>query len=139
MKWAELSERERDALVAEKVLKWTPGVCDGEMGEQPCSPDGWFCQKCGFEGYWGDSFEHQELPKHYTTSLDAAWQVVKRINIPEGSTYETYARFIKELEKIVGSNMFFDLFYCDLDGDDHLTPERLCIAALRAVGETIDV
>ncbi len=70
-------------------------------------------------------------------SMSDAWQVVRRINNPYPDHarpgYAEYSRFIDVLEKIIGSNMFYDLFYCDKDGD-HLTPERICLAALEAIG-----
>lgn len=75
---------------------------------------------------------------HYTTSLDAAWLVVHKMNEPIDGGYDLYAKFIDELTAIVGSDLFFDLFYCDPESDDrHLTGERICIAALRACGYTV--
>lgn len=70
-------------------------------------------------------------------SLDDAWLLVHKMNQPQenGETsYDYYHQFIERLKEIVGSDMFFDLFYCDKDGD-HLTPERLCQAAYLAVRE----
>lgn len=77
--------------------------------------------------------DHEKLdvfdPLH---NLNDAWQVVRAINKPVDGSHERYARFIDALEKAVGSNMFFDLFYCDKDGD-HLKPTRICDAALWAI------
>jgi hypothetical protein len=82
VKWSALTAEERDHLVAEKVLEWKQGICDGEMGELPCSPDGWFCQKCGYSGCWGDDYEHEEIPPRYTQSMSTAWKVVEHITQP---------------------------------------------------------
>ena len=79
--------------------------------------------------------DHERLdvfnPLH---NMSDAWQVVRAINKPVDGSHERYARFIDALIKAVGSDMFFDLFYCDPESDDqHLTPERICDAALWAI------
>jgi len=113
VKWAELSTEQRNRLVSERVFGYT--------------------------------FAHEALRflPSYTTSLDAAWLVVREMNKPlldeiTGFYCERYATFVERLEQIVGSDMFFDLFYCDAESD-HLTPERLCLVALRACGVEIDM
>lgn len=78
-KWAEMTQDQRDELVAKRVMGWTPGICDGEWGEQPNSSDGWYCMKCGYEGHWGAGFEHENIPPRYTVSMNAAWQVVEKM------------------------------------------------------------
>lgn len=79
--------------------------------------------------------DHEQLdvfdPLH---NLNDAWQVVRAINKPVDGSHERYARFIDALTKAVGSDMFFDLFYCDPESDNqHLTPARICDAALWAI------
>lgn len=72
----------------------------------------------------------------YTTDMGVAWQVVRMLNNPDSPAfpdYQDYARFIDALTEIVGSDLFFDLFYCDKDGD-HLNPNVICRAALQAHG-----
>ncbi len=118
MNWEEMTPEQRDVLVAEKVM-------GHETGEMPS----------GTLMMWNDSGLMEEIPR-YTQSMDVAWLVVRMMNNSDSPTfhsYQGYADFIDALEKIVGSNLFFDLFYCDKDGD-HLTPERICKAALEAVG-----
>ena len=121
--WKALAIRQRDALIAEKVMgkrveHWTEEDCEGhELRTGYVLPD---------------QFGSPPVPC-YSTNISAAWEVVREVNKPLDYTYDRYAAFVNELEKIVGSDMFYDLFYCDVDGD-HLTAERLCIAALRAYG-----
>lgn len=76
MKWSEIKDKDR--FISEKVMGWQPALCDGEIGELPSSPDGWFCQSCGFLGSWGDSFEHEQLPKVYTKNIELALQAVEQ-------------------------------------------------------------
>lgn len=119
--WSELTPRERDCLIAEKVFGhtvWRDSPFHGDLMLLD--------NKQGLTG---------EVP-HYSTDMNTAWKIVRKMNIsnsPDFPDFTNYHRFIEELTKIVGSDMFFDLFYCDQDGD-HLSPERICIAALRAVG-----
>lgn len=70
------------------------------------------------------------------TSMDAAWQIVREMNEPVDGSYNRYAAFITALEKMIGSHLLFDLFYCDpVSGECHLTPERIYQAALQAMSE----
>src|SRR5947209_2334851 len=101
-------------------MGWQPMPCNGTLAEIESS---WRCMSCGLEGDW-DAFSafmnHVALPPRYSESMDAAWLVVRGMNTPDSSAfpnYQTYSRFIDQLEKIVGSDLFFDLFYCDQDGD----------------------
>lgn len=151
MKWAELNRRERDVLIHEKVMgKTEPEICEFDpsmtvmtSGSEPDSFD-WHCYKCGAHGKVTRDgyYQHQKAIPHYTTSMDDVWQVVRHMNKPleefEETRFDRYQAFIDALQKLVGSDMFFDLFYCDKDCD-HLTPERICIAALRAVSVDAEV
>jgi hypothetical protein len=125
-----VASRQRDTIIAEKVMGWKQHPSDiDETCTQWESP----------QGDWYLLSDADGVP-HYTTSMDAAWLVVRMMNVPHSPAfpdYRDYANFIDCLQEIVGSDLFFDLFYCDADGD-HLTPERLCIAALRALGYTVE-
>jgi hypothetical protein len=139
MKWSELAEEERDRLVHEKVIGASIGKCagtayyTGRIGE-----DEWYCEECKKYYYdIEDGGKHDAPIPHYSTDMNAAWQIVREMNKPEFGSYDRYARFIDELEKIVGSELFFDLFYCHPEGD-HLNPDRICIAALKACGVEIE-
>lgn len=79
MNWDELSPEQKNALIAKKVMGWKPGACDGEIGEKSISPDGWYCQKCGHSGYWGDDQEHEQVPPRYTTDMNAAWKIAEKM------------------------------------------------------------
>src|SRR5450631_2155378 len=81
MKWSAMTPEQRNALVAEKVMGWTPKECNGEIGEQPISPDGWACQKCQYRGYWGDDTTHAEVPMRYSEHIYCAWQIVEHFRI----------------------------------------------------------
>jgi len=142
--WKAMTPEQRNRCVAEKVMGF-PSECFGALNVTPCTPLSapayvvWTCDACFFVGS-GDS--EVDAPKEhvpvihippYSTSMDTAWEVVRQMNKPINGKFDRYAAFIDHLEKIVGSNMFFDLFYCD-ENESHLTPERICIAALRACG-----
>src|ERR1019366_231979 len=76
--WKTLTSEQRNQIVAEKVLDWKQQECEGEIGCSPISPDGWFCQRCGQSGYWGDDTTHQEIVKGYSTDIGAAWLIVEK-------------------------------------------------------------
>lgn len=153
MKWTEMTSEQKNALIHEKVMDGQQAQCPNKYpritfnGYQILE---WRCSRCGQTGRGGAvhdkttggyAVEHTtpNVPS-YITSMDAAWLVVKRVNRsdnPDYPDYGTYARFIDALQKTVGSDLFFDLFYCDDEGD-HLTPERICLAALKACGIEIE-
>lgn len=154
IKWSELTRKQRDRLIGEKVMgdTYTCNVVpDFTTHQNPSRAGGiafthttWLCPACGATGYYGkESLVAHEKPSPipgYSASLDAAWLVVRKMNVPVEGKFDRYARFIDALESIVGSDLFFDLFYCDSASDDqHLTAERICIAALRAVGVQVEV
>jgi hypothetical protein len=156
MKWAEMSAEERDRLVHEKVMG---------LRVEPCATAQYYgdkqqivvrCEGCGYEfeesnitsyGEHGpDAYALQPMHNipvpHYSASMDAAMLIVKRINEPgkpdaSGARYRRYGLFVDALEKIVGSNMFFDLFYY-YEGDFHLTADRICLASLEACGVEVE-
>jgi hypothetical protein len=113
IKWSELSPRERDALVAEKVMGFNKSDLDF-MGEIHVEKDG----------------IHRELP-HYTTDIAAAWEVVEKLNcqgyrveIVCGSQGDTYVTFV-----IGGIRCRVDCYNLK---------EAICLAALKAVGVEIE-
>lgn len=136
IQWSVLMPVQRDLLVAEQVMgldlhctgRLTYGATDILFQQQVS-----VCLDCNalVTTKRGQQLpaQHTRSVANYSQSLDTAWLVVRQMN-EDG---HQYARFIDALEAIVGSEMFFDLFYCD-QHDQHLTAERICIAALRAVG-----
>lgn len=137
MKWAKLSERERDALVAEKVMGWQSKPCDLEEtgGELTIYGSGdACCPRCGSHEHI-NSFEHGTIPPpHYTTSMDAA------CTIPE---YPTFFGANTEIACVPKS-----YWRCHIDfhqrgehyhGFGDTPAEAVCVAFLRAVGVEIEV
>jgi hypothetical protein len=140
MTWDEATPAQRDEMVATKVMGWVPGICDGEMGEQPCSSDGWFCQKCGHDGYWGDDFEHEQLPPHYTASMDAAWKVIEHFIGQHPYSYIDIERGRQYMRVCINvyPNDNIDLPILRYSTQHSVPSEALCLVALRAVGEIIE-
>ena len=148
VKWSEVTPEERNKLVHEKVMELPLSMpCTGAITwkRDPFNNrerGHWICE-CGYYGVTDDTlhFGLSSIPA-YSTSMAAAWLVVRRMNEPDviaGETrFDAYANFIDALEKLVGSHLFFDLFHCDEDGD-HLTPERICLAGLKAVGIEVEL
>jgi hypothetical protein len=147
MKWAELTPAERDALIAEKVMGVTDFRCTGTLsydGDNTLYRHRYYvCQQCKtrltITEYYLEKCalptEHTKPIPAYSESMDAAMLVVREMNRSEDGTCERYDNFVNAFTSIVGSDMFFDLFYCDPDPtQDHLTPARICLAGLRTVG-----
>jgi hypothetical protein len=87
VKWAELTERERDQLIHEKVMGHSPDEkCQREFVPMNPEPDGLYCPGCGAECGWGDlpitDEDHEKpIPPHYTTFMGAAWQVAEQYRL----------------------------------------------------------
>ena len=128
--WKTLTAEQRDILVAEKIFNWKQKECEGEIGELPTSSDGWSCQRCGHSGYWGDDNAHQEIAKHYSTNIGAAWLIVGKMrNDYDGSwlmTIEPHDLKPNLVTIFIGSNSY--------SCKHAFMAEAICIAALRAVG-----
>lgn len=73
--------KELDALVAEKVMGIDlTAPCNGEMEIYYTTP---YCVKCGYE-FSKDDYRygpHTYNPRHYSTSIAAAWEVVEKLNL----------------------------------------------------------
>lgn len=83
--WSEMTPEQRDCLIHEKVMGVDPAMpCSGAFVSNP--HDGHetlYCPKCGAGIFFGDSKTHkQPLVPVYTTDMNAAWLVVKRITQP---------------------------------------------------------
>lgn len=137
MKWIEMKPEDKNRLVAIHIMGWQAKECDGEIGEQPCSSDGWFCQKCGVEGGWGDEYTHEEQPRRYTQSMERAWEVVKKMK-----TYHRPLLVDARKQDLTIADIFLVRLWEAVDkrGMDALfeyTPEIICKAALQACGVDI--
>lgn len=146
--WNALSERDRVRYLLEKVIGCFVLEQTAQGWLMPEFPRGVHAPK-GFHwpiAFWNTDCKcwgYKDIGDNGVTFLDPldnmndAWKIVRKMNEPQISgetSYGYYHNFIERLKEIVGSDMFFDLFYCDKDGD-HLTPERICQAAYLAVDE----
>lgn len=70
MRWSEMTERDRDALVAEKVMGWTRHY--PSIAWEGC--DHWWVRP-------GETDPHRGIGKlpDYTTDIAAAWRVMERM------------------------------------------------------------
>jgi hypothetical protein len=110
IKWNELTQRERDTLVAEKVMGW---VVTGEFG-YPNRNDG------------NIGSLTQKIP-HYTTSIADAWQVVEKM-------HQTHMVAIFADKEYTVHMIPKVTIRCFNEAITSTAPEAICIAALRAVG-----
>lgn len=120
--WQSLTPRERDALVAEKIMGLNKE--DVEFGLNMAKSDMTYQR----------SLSISILPD-YTTDISAAWEVCNKIySLSEGG-----ATVIKQL--------YDGMWYCSFNGkgskqfdviaEADTAPEAICLAALRAVGVDI--
>lgn len=140
MKWAEMSTEERNALIHEKVMDGRQVQCPNQ--KPLITYDGyqileWKCSQCGQTGRGGAIYDRKNggyIIEHtmpnvppYTTSMNAAWLVIKHIAESAG-WQEVRPTFIFRL-KLSGVDLLDDLV--------KLTPDRICFAALKACGVEI--
>ena len=140
IQWAKLTPEERDRLVAEKVMGWDPNApCTGRWVPLDPEPDGLYCTGCGAEIGWGTKewADHHDQPraKAYTQSMDLAWEVLKEIDAHHD---EIMASFAYHLKCQYATPEGYDTFEANLAQLAQWTPERICIAALRAFGVKIE-
>lgn len=113
MKWNELSPRKRDALIAEKIFGYEVFLIASEM-------------------YMNADGLMTDLP-HYTTDIAAAWQVVEHMKAPdtEPGWEDNHSLFADFCGAFRCGSSVFDVMW-------QLTPETICLAALRTVGIEIE-
>lgn len=123
LKWSELSPRERDALVAEKVMGFT--VTDWPTGKS-------FPVTSAIAAGVLSERQESRIP-HYTTQIAAAWEVVEKL------------RREKMLVTVVsdedgGWNAEMWDYNNRQSGEvfAESAPEAICLAALRACGVEIE-
>jgi hypothetical protein len=120
-KWTEMSARERDALVAEKVMGWV----DVRSGGKENTPAHWFI------GRGSDGLYHH-IP-NYTTRMDNAWEVAEKLKIaiiPQAGEPPQNMKYLAE----VGTEPFEP----KIEVFAPTAPQAICLAALRAVGVEIE-
>lgn len=151
MKWADLSPKQRNALVAKKVMGWNPAApCGGHFEPLDPSPDGLYCRKCGAEIGWGDEQEHDEgRPEPYSEDIGVAWKIVEKMLARQeeehysngfewqGPQFKPSHHYLTNEGYPLGTTCWY-VYLCV----DHrcrfvcaATPqEAVCLAALKAVG-----
>lgn len=116
MTWDKMSERERDALVAEKVFGWHKFV--GAIN----------CEECG-RLFLSNKHYNADAP-HYRTDISVAWTVVEKITEPpttlELSKEESGTKFAIWFDK---ANLWAM--------NSREVSEAICEAALKAKGVEI--
>lgn len=147
--WASMTPEERDLLIAEKVMGWTPPLCR-EVLNAVREPRGTWshriderlcCAWCDYEVPGTELFDIHHTahcsdistdPPRYSQSMDAAWEVVKHITQPPTS---------REAALQMANTRFAHWF----DGA-HLWSEStqeaaqaICVAALRSLGYAVDL
>ena len=134
--WEEMTPKQRDALIHTQVMgKTEPEICEFDpsmtimmRGSEPDSFD-WHCYKCGAHGKVTRDgyYQHPKAIPRYTTSMDAAWQVLRYMVDHHRNRSEVWDRFCEEnFEGYAASGNI----YCWVAS---WTPERICHAAYEAV------
>lgn len=130
MNWKEMKPRERDALIAEKVMglqveHWTES--ERETVDEDGNPETWSLRT----GYVVIDGLSNPYVLHYTEDMSAAWQVVEKIK-QEGHRYNNslFVQWQYHLDYLYGRPAHRDVLY-------DLSPEGICLAALKAVGVEI--
>jgi hypothetical protein len=110
-KWSEMEPRERDALVALRVMGFSNVMV---MSRE---------QAVGY-----DYFVHLREVPYYTTDMSAAWKVIEKFHGYEllGSEHGCIC------------TLWIDLNTSRTSPNCDTAPEAICIAALRAVGVDVE-
>lgn len=128
--WSAMTEHQRDTLIAEKVFawQWISAECYGPHVKKGTA---WLLPEQGlsaitydFEAGWIDIGEKRFIPRnwipHYTTSIDAAWQIILHLrSIGRASLLSDFADA---------------LAYSLLDFLQRGDAEDICVAALKSIG-----
>ena len=141
MNWAEMSPEQKDNLIAEKIMDWQPMICTATHPHIYVNSEHQvLCKKCGYTEdevylsklhthvYW----KHATPMPRYTESMDAAWQVLRRM--AEQEFEELHSAFAYRLGVTFATQEGFDTFAANLDQLASWTPEKICLAALKATG-----
>lgn len=110
--WHKLTPEQRDQLMVEKVLGYSLEQVSGKV----------------------------EIPR-YSQSLDAAWMLWPKLL---GASYVVRSKFLCAYKEDDDPERYEWTRYAtyefiELDTVRHVTPERICIAMLRAFGYTVEV
>ena len=114
--------RELDALVAEKVMGIK--LCHHELHETRPT-----CKYCHLnKGFWQPKWGRIEPPRHYSTDIAAAWEVVETF---AGKVYVGMARgkYSGDWKAVIG-----DRVRPSYEIEAETAPLAICLAALKAKG-----
>jgi hypothetical protein len=157
IQWASLTRRQRDELVAEKVMHLQRVLCPSQG--QDHNDDNlaynrdfgyWRCRTCNAHSQSEEDelFQHgmvfDALPR-YSESLDAAWlvlqELVKHPRDQDGSLNDALGKFADTMLDEDYHDAFSEIFpaYEVFIMAAKWTPERICIAALKAVGVDLEM
>ena len=121
-----MTDREIDALVAEKVMGNDVFSIGGPNPLQE-----------------GNKDQGTRILAHYSTSIEAAWEVVEKLRSIAPERYD-YNFEIQQLSDEYWVNIELD-FHGEICGVDEIyeaenksAPKAICLAALKAVGVNID-
>lgn len=114
--------RELDALVAEKVF----GLKVDYEFDEPFAPA------------LRDRYDEYGLVPHYSTSIEAAWDIIEHMRDQWTAATEGVDGF-SDFDRPFDDGAFFDILHRNADrrwpwAFLYVTPHAICIAALRAVG-----
>jgi len=129
IKWSELTPKQRDEEIHEKVMGHTRHTVRHEV---PSRAGG----IAFISSYTTWQTGGQETPR-YSQCMDSAWLVVEKMKEPDADpgwegNRSRFADFSDELVPFAESSSLFDVLWC-------ITPEAICIAALRACGFQVEV
>jgi ABA sandwich protein len=134
IKWAELTTEQRNVLVHEKVMGKDPQErCPGTPERTDIAD--WYCAACHQNWLEKPPAVHTVVIPSYTTNMDAAWQVLTHMcHEPEWT--EQMMLFINYLDdgEVVDRNVTRSEPIFTLTRLAALTPEAICVAALKACG-----
>lgn len=127
VKWGALSARERDALVAERVMGW-PVIGDDEPYRHHVHKGGVVTAR-GPQAFRGRAIPDRWFP---STDIAAAWDVVDKL-------LETGRWATIEVERL-GTSVYLsgNKAADDVEAVRLPAPEAICIAALRSVGVDVE-
>jgi hypothetical protein len=155
MKWSEMTSTQRDALIAKKVMGYTPVMCDVEGRDEEhvtvyVTGDA-YCRKCHGRGHLGyedghvNAFNHQIIPPlPYSTDMNAAWLIINYFIDQISPTIAWTEQSMLFVNYLDGEPEAWDRdarvteMYFSLAQIGSFTPERIGLVALRAVGVEIE-
>jgi hypothetical protein len=149
VKWSEISEREKVRLILEHVLGWTL-FADFDAYHAALWKTGEYVSVSYPVAFWVEerecwSVRHQDHEDGEVFdplySMDDAWAVLLQIATlySEQDEYvnETFARFVDDLLPNSGGEIW-TAWKCMANEVAKWTPERICFAALSAIGVEIE-